>query len=88
MSRPTQIVIRQPTPPMTARNGSPPTHEAAADPAEQRGEDEGHRGQPDALDDRAGRAVGTSGVRTAAGASGTSEPGAPAPTPGSVTWTP
>ena len=29
---PTQTVIRQPIPPMTARNGSPPTHDAAATP--------------------------------------------------------
>ena len=41
--RPTHTVITQPTPPMTARNSSPPTHDAAATPPNRSGEDQGDR---------------------------------------------
>ena len=40
------------SPPITARNGSPPTQDAAATPPNMSGEDEGDGGQPDPLDDR------------------------------------
>ena len=54
---PTQAVIRQPMPPMTIRNGSPPIHDAAATPAEQGGQHGRDGGQPDPLEDGRGSRV-------------------------------
>ena len=47
---PTHAVIRQPTPPMTARNGSPPSPRASATPPNRIGEHGRDRGHADPLD--------------------------------------